>query len=127
MSGAVYQAYRLYSDSQGAFTETAIESGSGVFSVLPANLPGQNLAIAVPSRLYYTKTSDKPLAGVRLGVKDIYDVAGLKTSNGNRAWYKFYPPATANAVAIQRLIDAGAIVIGKLAVSPESSSMSNSV
>ena len=52
-----------------------------------------------------------------MGVKDIYDVAGVHTSNGNRAWYHLYPPATANALAIQRLVDAGAIIVGKMKTS----------
>ncbi|KAK6439998.1 hypothetical protein LTR95_003784 [Oleoguttula sp. CCFEE 5521] len=117
-SGALYTAWRLYSDFAGAFTETLIPSLTpSTFSVLPANIPGQALAVAVPSRLYYIKTAAKPLAGVRLGVKDIYDVAGVRTSDGNRAWYHLYPPATANAVAVQRLIDAGAVVVGKMKTS----------
>jgi len=116
-SGAVYQAYRLYSDTIGAFTETAISNTDGTFSVLPANVPGQHLAVAVPSRSYFTKTADKPLAGVRLGVKDIYDVAGMRTSNGNRAWYHFYPPANVTAVAVQKLVDAGAVIVGKMLTS----------
>lgn len=116
-SGAVYQAYRLYSDTIGAFTETAIGNGDGTYSVLPANIPGQHLAVAVPSRSYFTKTAAKPLAGVRLGVKDIYDIAGIRTSNGNRAWYHFYPPANVTAVAVQKLIDAGAVVVGKMLTS----------
>lgn len=114
---AIYQAWRLYSDFEGAFTETIVPSSGGAFSVLPAGIPGQNLAVAVPSRLYYTATPAKPLAGIRLGVKDIYDVAGIKTSDGNRAWYNFYPPANASAVPVQRLIDAGAVVVGKMKTS----------
>jgi len=116
-SGDVFEAYRLYSDFSGAFTETTIPAADGTYSVLPANVPGQNLAIAVPSRLYFTKTVEKPLAGVRLGVKDIYDIAGLRTSDGNRAWYHFYSPANVTAVAVQRLIDAGAVIVGKMKTS----------
>lgn len=116
-SGSVFKAYRLYSDFAGAFTETVIQAASGSFSVLPAGIPGQHLAVAVPSRLYYTKSVHKPIAGVRIGIKDIYDIAGLRTSNGNRAWYKFYPPASTTAVAVQRLIDAGAVVVGKMITS----------
>jgi hypothetical protein len=71
----------------------------------------------VPSRLYYTKTAEKPLAGVRIGIKDIYDIKGLRTSNGNRAWYWFYPPANATAPPVQNLVDAGAIIIGKMLTS----------
>ncbi|KAK5201435.1 hypothetical protein LTR16_002691 [Cryomyces antarcticus] len=116
-SGAVYEAYKLYSDVQGAFTETVITIADGTYSVLPANLPGQSLAVAVPSRLYFKPTAEKPMAGVRLGVKDIYNVKGLRTSNGNRAWYHLYPAAIASAVSIQRLVDAGAVIVGKMKTS----------
>lgn len=116
-SGDVYQAWRLYTDFAGAFTETLIPASNGSYSVLPANVPGQELAVAVPSRLYFTKTAARPLAGVRLGVKDIYDVAGVHTSDGNRAWYHLYPAATANALPIQRLVDAGVVIVGKMKTS----------
>ena len=113
-SGTIHKAYRLYSDFAGAFTETVTTDQTGVFYVLPANVPGQSLSVAVPSRLYFNRTATKPLDGVRLGVKDLFDIKGLKTSNGNRAWYHFYPPANATATAVQRLIDAGAVVVGKM-------------
>ena len=117
-SGALYQPYRLYSDFAGAFTQPLIASSDDSYAALPAALPGiQSPAVAVPSRLYYTKTASKPLAGIRLGVKDIYDIAGVKTSDGNRAVYGFYPPKTANSVPVQRLIDAGAVIVGKMKTS----------
>ncbi|EAT86337.2 hypothetical protein SNOG_06506 [Parastagonospora nodorum SN15] len=116
-AGEVYEAWRLFSDVQGAFLESAISNGDGTFSVLPAGTVGQKQAIAVPSRLYYTKTAEKPLAGVRIGIKDIYDIKGLRTSNGNRAWYWFYPPANNTAPPVQNLIDAGAIIVGKMLTS----------
>ncbi|KAL8940250.1 MAG: hypothetical protein Q9216_002904 [Gyalolechia sp. 2 TL-2023] len=117
-NGALYQPYRLYSDFAGAFTQPLIPNSDNSYAALPAALPGiSSPALGVPSRLYYTKTASKPLAGVRLGVKDIYDVAGVKTSNGNRAVYGFYPPKTVNSVPVQRLIDAGAIIIGKMKTS----------
>lgn len=117
-SGALYQPYRLYSDFAGAFTQPLIPGPNDSYAALPAALPGiESSAIGVPSRLYYTKTANKPLAGVRLGVKDIYDIAGVKTSDGNRAVYGFYPPKTANSVPVQRLIDAGAIIVGKMKTS----------
>ncbi|CAD0112671.1 unnamed protein product [Aureobasidium uvarum] len=116
-TGTVHEAWKLFSDVQGAFLETTVANKDGTLSVLPANVEGQSLAIAVPSRLYFTKTDAKPLAGVRLGIKDIYDIAGLRTSNGNRAWYHFYPPANRTALSVQRLMDAGAIIVGKMKTS----------
>lgn len=113
----MYEAWRLFSDVQGAFTESAIANGDGSYSVLPAGTVGQKQAIAVPSRLYFTKTAEKPLAGVRIGIKDIYDIKGLRTSNGNRAWYWLYPAASNTAPPVQNLIDAGAIIVGKMITS----------
>ncbi|EEY16547.1 glutamyl-tRNA(Gln) amidotransferase [Verticillium alfalfae VaMs.102] len=110
----VYQAFRLYADFAGAFTESLIQAPKGdLFQPLSAQIPASaSLTIGVPSRLYFTKTAEKPLAGVRIGVKDIYDLAGVKKSNGNRAWYGLYPAAGKTATAIQNLIDAGGIVVG---------------
>jgi hypothetical protein len=117
-TGELYKAYRLYSDVQDAFTEGTIENADGTFSILSASIPGvQSTTVGVPSRLYYTKTAEKPLAGVRLGVKDIYDVAGIKTSNGNRAYYELYPPANVTGPAVQSLLDAGIVIVGKMKTS----------
>ncbi|KAL0932100.1 glutamyl-tRNA amidotransferase [Colletotrichum truncatum] len=112
-TGDVYQAFRLYDDFAGAFSESLLQIPQGTFQTLSAQVPSSaSLTIGVPSRLYFTPTAEKPLAGVRIGVKDIYSLAGVKGSNGNRAWYALYPPAEKTAPAIQRLIDAGAVIVG---------------
>ncbi|KAL4877398.1 amidase signature domain-containing protein, partial [Aspergillus karnatakaensis] len=117
-TGDVYEAYLLYSDVMGSFTDGLIATGDGYYDVLSANLQGyHSVTIGVPSRLYYTKTAEKPLAGVRLGVKDLFDIKGVKTGCGNRAYYDLYPPANATGPAIQSLIDAGAIIVGKMKTS----------
>ncbi|OQE12645.1 hypothetical protein PENVUL_c001G07317 [Penicillium vulpinum] len=117
-SGIINAAYRLYSDEQGAFTQGLIPWGNGSYGVIPAAVPGAgSMTIGVPSRLYSTKGPAKPLAGVRLGVKDIFDIAGIKSSGGNRAYYKLSPPANETSPAIQKLIDAGAVLIGKMKTS----------
>ncbi|KAM0798757.1 glutamyl-tRNA amidotransferase [Usnea florida] len=117
-SGSLYQPLRLYSDFAGAFTQPLISTSNSTYTALPANVAGiQSPAVGVPSRLYYTKTAKQPLAGVRLGVKDIFDVAGVRTSDGNRAWYGLFPPASINAVPVQRLVDAGAVIVGKMKTS----------
>ncbi|ROT36066.1 glutamyl-tRNA amidotransferase [Sodiomyces alkalinus F11] len=113
-SGDVYQAYRLYDDSIGSFTESLLQSpDASSFQPLSAHIPSSaSVTIGVPSRLYYSPTPEKPLAGVRIGIKDIYDLAGMRKSNGNRAWWNLYPPAATTAPVVQRLLDAGAIVVG---------------
>jgi aspartyl-tRNA(Asn)/glutamyl-tRNA(Gln) amidotransferase subunit A len=51
------------------------------------------------------------LHGVPVGVKDIFDVAGMPTTGGARAFAHTHP--TLDAAAVARIRAAGAIVIGK--------------
>lgn len=107
-------AYRLYNDENQSFLYGTIPDSTGGFQILPARIPGAATeSIGVPSRLYFTPTASKPLAGMRLAVKDIFDVKGLRTGCGNRAFWQHYPPKTRTAPAIQRLIDGGMVLVGK--------------
>jgi amidase len=54
-----------------------------------------------------------PLAGLTAAVKDMYDIAGYTAGSGNPTWLETHPPATKTAGAVQRILDAGATVIGK--------------
>src|SRR5437870_11205939 len=54
-----------------------------------------------------------PLHGVPVGVKDIFDVAGMPTTGGARPFAHTRP--TADAAAVARIRAAGAIVLGKTA------------
>jgi Asp-tRNA(Asn)/Glu-tRNA(Gln) amidotransferase A subunit family amidase len=56
-----------------------------------------------------------PLAGTVCGWKDCFDVAGLHTTGG-APWRAQEPPVAASAVVVQRLEAAGAISLGKLAM-----------
>jgi amidase len=54
-----------------------------------------------------------PLAGLTLGVKDLYDIEGHVTGCGSPDWLRSHGPATATAPAVQALLDAGAHMVGK--------------
>ncbi len=54
-----------------------------------------------------------PLEGLRFAVKDLYDIAGHVTGCGNPDWLKTHGPAESTAPAVERLIEAGATMIGK--------------
>ena len=69
--------------------------------------------LAVPSRHYFTPNTEKPLSGFRIAIKDIYDLNGIRTAVSNRAFRDLYPARTRTATVIQRLIDHGAIIVGK--------------
>lgn len=85
-----------------------------VYSILPLQIQGmgQKAAIAVPSRLPGCSKTRLPLSGYRITVKEIFDVRGLKTGLGSRAYTELYPPASQTAPAIQKLIEGGADLIG---------------
>jgi Asp-tRNA(Asn)/Glu-tRNA(Gln) amidotransferase A subunit family amidase len=115
--GAAMKVYRLYWDHNFAFVGSVTEGPNGSYvpvTGLALTDAYGALSIAVPSRLYYPPpTADMPLSGKRLGVKDIYDLKGVRTSGGNRAYRDLTEPASESAQALQKLIDMGAVVIGK--------------
>ncbi|MDR7376496.1 aspartyl-tRNA(Asn)/glutamyl-tRNA(Gln) amidotransferase subunit A [Rhodoferax ferrireducens] len=53
-----------------------------------------------------------PLEGLPISVKDLFDVAGTPTAAGS-AVLRDAPPASADAGAVQRLLAAGAVLVGK--------------
>jgi len=54
-----------------------------------------------------------PLSGLRFAAKDLFDVAGVRTSYGNPDWDRTHAPAVATAPIIQSLLLAGAELTGK--------------
>ncbi|KAI9929447.1 hypothetical protein ASPWEDRAFT_41342 [Aspergillus wentii DTO 134E9] len=113
-TGEIYRAYRLYPDDNLGFIQAGMSDEKGGYFPLPAVTENvMTKDVAVPSRLYYTPTAEQPLAGLRLGVKDIYHVKGLKTSGANRAYYYLYDTQNVTAPSVQRLFDLGAVFVGK--------------
>ena len=53
------------------------------------------------------------LAGLRFAAKDIIDIAGHVTGCGNPDWLRSHETAPHTAPCIQRLLDAGATLVGK--------------
>ncbi len=51
------------------------------------------------------------LSGRTLAVKDLFDTAGVRTTYGSNLYRDHVPER--NAVAVQRLLDAGAVMVGK--------------
>jgi amidase len=60
-----------------------------------------------------TGASHGPLVGLTFAVKDIYDVAGHRTGFGSPDWLRTHEPAATTAPVVQRLLDAGARLVGK--------------
>ena len=58
-------------------------------------------------------TASGPLAGLTGVIKDLYDIVGTRTGGGNPDWLAAQKPAAKHAAAVQKLLDAGATIIGK--------------
>ena len=100
-----------------ATVETALDAAEKLNGTLNAFLEidragALNRAGEVDSKLKsQPEPNDLPLAGVPIAVKDNICVRGMQTSCGSRILGPYHPPY--NATAIERLIDAGAVIIGK--------------
>ena len=66
----------------------------------------------MPSRLRDTVTTARPLAGLRVAVKDVFHIKGIRTSLCNRAYYELYDPAAETAGCIEILRQLGARIVG---------------
>jgi len=60
-----------------------------------------------------TGASTGPLLGLTAAVKDMYDIAGQRTGGGSPEWLATHSAAKATAGAVQKILDAGATIIGK--------------
>lgn len=118
-SGSIFMAYRLYEDPQSAFTAGVIQVTDDSFEQISSSSINAQLeaSVPVPSRLYFSPSDDQPLAGVRVSVKDIYHVKGVKTGAGSREYFKLYPEQKVSSPSVQKLIDLGAVVVGKVKTS----------
>ncbi|ETS80715.1 hypothetical protein PFICI_08244 [Pestalotiopsis fici W106-1] len=117
----LHRAWRLYDDFTNSFVLASVPSANdaNVYEPLAANSGNQFgfMSVAVPSRLFYQPSPEKPLAGYRVAVKDEYDINGLLTTYGSRSYAATYPPANRTSGVIQALIDQGAIIVGKTKLS----------
>ena len=69
-------------------------------------------AFCVHDTVFIEGAPSGPLAGLRFAAKDIFDVAGRTACCGNPDWLATHPPATSTAPVVQRLLDAGATLVG---------------
>ena len=108
---AAIQSGRLQATDYVATLLARAAALSSLNSLTALNMEG---ALAAARRIDALPADEKarlPLAGLPVVVKDNINTAGLLTSAGTPALEAFIPKT--NAPSVQRLIDAGAIVLGK--------------
>jgi amidase len=89
---------------------------AGDIELEPKCPPTISLNAFVPGpRCHVRGAADGSLAGLTFAVKDLIDVAGVPTGGGNPDWERTHPVPTRHAWIVERLLRAGASVIGKTA------------
>ncbi|KAK3391819.1 amidase signature domain-containing protein [Sordaria brevicollis] len=118
----LHRAYRLYPDTQDAFVHGIIPSNiydpsEGFKAVSFLAKDGMFKTIPVPSQHYTRFPSPgkrkRALAGKRVAITDGLEVKGTKTTLSCRAYVDTYPPFTTTDTYVQRLVEEGAVLVGK--------------
>jgi aspartyl-tRNA(Asn)/glutamyl-tRNA(Gln) amidotransferase subunit A len=86
----------------------AVSLDCGAFTTLTLD---RARAEAQAAEQAYARGDARPLEGLTLAVKDLFDTAGVRTTYGSRIFADHVPHA--DAVAVRRAREAGAIVVGK--------------
>lgn len=80
--------------------------------------------IPLPSRLSFpAPTASLPLSGKRIAIKDIFSLVGVVTTASCKSYAACYPPAEKTSSKIQKLIDLGAVIVGKTKTAPLASGL----
>ena len=117
-------------DSEASDIEALIDQALGMFDTIdelpqpetPLKYPGRDrgyrpLPTEDPHNAFVRKcrivgAHEGKLAGMRVGLKDNIRVAGVPLSNGSTLLADYMP--SNDAVVVERLLDAGAVIVGKL-------------
>ncbi|KAI1351222.1 amidase signature domain-containing protein [Xylaria sp. FL0043] len=104
-------AWRIFPDPNGAFVFPVVSGEEDPRRFVIPGIAG----VPVPSRCFFEPASpEKPLSGMRVVIKDNIDMHGVATSAGNRAYGELYGAKTKNAGVVERLLDAGAVILGRV-------------
>ena len=115
----IFDACRLYDDNLDCFAVTLLPTSSSFsehgdfFPNRTTSKNGRWKTIAVSSRLCTQRSKNKPLAGLRIAVKDNVKLAGIDTTNGNRAFAELHSKEQETARYVYTLIEKGARIVGK--------------
>lgn len=112
-TGRLFMVARLHIDTHAAFVSSIAPHKTSRKGFIEYSR-SEEVVVPLPSRLYFPKLESKPLNGVRVAVKDSIALKGLPTSFGSKAWLETHPAEVSNAPCIQRLVDAGALIVGKV-------------
>ncbi|KAI0805688.1 amidase-like protein [Xylaria sp. FL0064] len=91
----LYSTWRIFPDDKDAF----------ILSTIPTQ--------ADPHILRATKSEQKPLAGMRIAIKDLFHLQGVHTGCSNRAYRMLHDASKTSSSAVQSVLDLGGVIVGK--------------
>ncbi|KAI1130918.1 amidase-like protein [Nemania abortiva] len=112
----LYSAWRIFPDDKDAFILSTIptQDDPHIYQNLNAAAFGaSSLCVAVPSRLKTAKSEQQPLAGMRIGIKDLFHLKGVHTGCGNRAYRALHEASSTSSSAVESVLSLGGIIVGK--------------
>ncbi|KAI0550553.1 amidase-like protein [Xylaria curta] len=112
----LYPAWRLFPDDKEAFISSTIPTQGDPYTYENLNAAAfgaSSLCLAVPSRLKTTRSEWKPLAGMRIAIKDLFHLKGVHTGCGNRAYRRLHGVLSTSSAAVESVLDLGGIIVGK--------------
>lgn len=109
---AVREVYRLYQDVLRAFTQGVTplpgSTDSSTSSIFDADT--ENLVVPLPSRIYYLG-NPRFLSGVRVAVKGLYFLDGIKAGASSRVCLEMCPENNLTCPSVAKLLDLGAAAV----------------
>ncbi|KAK3946260.1 amidase 1 [Diplogelasinospora grovesii] len=117
--GKIFQVRKIHIDVFSSFQVTVLpDPGHSLYGCVVQNLDSvgpdaEGMSVAVPSRMYNRPSKEKPLAGVRIAIKDNFKLQGTKCSMGCRSFLETYERDEETADYAKMLIDLGAVIVGK--------------
>jgi aspartyl-tRNA(Asn)/glutamyl-tRNA(Gln) amidotransferase subunit A len=98
--------------TEDALARIADTAGEGARAFIQVNAIGARASARASDILRAAGMSRSPLAGIPVSVKDLFDIADQTTRAGSIA-LRDALPAASNAPVIDRLIAAGAVIVGR--------------
>ncbi|CAH0043229.1 unnamed protein product [Clonostachys rhizophaga] len=119
---SAFNATGLTTTASVSIVESSCELGNGPYVVTLPDCEEGGLSVTPVYALHpdnyegshQLSSVQGPLAGLRFGVKDIFDIKRLKTSGGSRAYYETYGYQNYTTETVQLCENAGASLIDKL-------------
>ena len=111
LTGAIRRGEITSLDLLNRYLDSIQRNNDNINAVVAIDMDAARARAAEADKALVQGQNWGPLHGLPMTVKDVFEVVGMPTTSGDPMLKGYIPKR--NAVAVQRLIDAGAIIFGK--------------